>query len=111
MPLHGGLHALGDHGVDELGRDDVLAEGLLLQQLEVAQCRARISQVLDVRGPAPVLQIPEVLDKGGLLEELLRGEVVQVERVGQRLHELEFDLEARVAAVLGLAGGRVGRCL
>lgn len=112
MPLHGGLHAVRDHGVDELGRDDGLAEGLLLQQLEVAQRGARVGQVLQVGGPAPVLQVLEVLDKGGLLEELLGGEVVQVVRVGERLHKLELDLKARVAAVLGLAAaGRVGRWL
>lgn len=30
VPVHGGLHALGHHGGDELRRDDVFAEGLLL---------------------------------------------------------------------------------
>lgn len=55
VPVHGGLHALGHHGGDELRRDDTLAEGLLLQQLEVAQRRAGVCEVLEVRRPAPVL--------------------------------------------------------
>lgn len=54
----------------------------------MAQGRARVRQVLEVRRPGPVPQVGEVGDEGGLREELLRREVVEVEGVGERLDEL-----------------------
>lgn len=118
VPLDGGLCALLDQCGDEVRTNDVAPEPLLLQQLEVLERWARIGEIFEVRRLAPVLQVLEVLDKGGLLEELLGGEVIQIVWVGERLDKLELNLEARVAAIFGLAGTTVltlarngGRCL
>lgn len=78
QPLRRGLETLGNHPLDDLRDDDVLAELLNLQQLESANCRARVAtsivsaenaklkgekakvlrKIGDVLGPGPVLQIP-----------------------------------------------------
>lgn len=52
------------------------------------QCRPRIRQVLEVWRSAPVLQIREVGDKRGLVEELLGREVGEVLGIGEGLNEL-----------------------
>jgi hypothetical protein len=74
--------------VREIRADDVLAELLLLQQLEHLECRGRKRQVLQVRRARPVLQVVEVGDEGRVGQELARGEVVEVLRVRERLDEL-----------------------
>lgn len=53
------------------------------------QRRPGIREVLDVRRPRPVLEVGEVGDKGGLREEFLGREVVEVEGVGEGLDELQ----------------------
>ena len=88
MPVHGGLHLLLDQSLHQVRADNVLPEPLLLQQLEVPQRRAREGQVFKVRRTRPVLEIVQVGDKGGLAEELLRSEVVEVEGVRERLNKL-----------------------
>lgn len=88
VPLHRGLHALLHQPLHHIWAHDLLAKHLLLQQLEVAQRRARVRQVLEVRRLVPVLEVGEVGDKRGLAEELLGGEVVEVVRVGEGLDEL-----------------------
>jgi hypothetical protein len=60
----------------------------VLQQLEVLERRARVRQVLYVGRPRPVEEVGQVGDEGGLVDDLLRGEVVQVARVGEGLDEL-----------------------
>jgi hypothetical protein len=54
----------------------------------VLQRRARVDQVFQIRRLAPISEVCQVRDKGGIREELLRCEVVQVERVGEGLYEL-----------------------
>lgn len=88
VPLHRAAHALLDQPRHQIWAHDVLPEALLLQQLEVAQRRARVCQVLEVRRAAPVPQVGEVGDKRRLGQELLRREVVEVERVRERLDKL-----------------------
>ena len=88
MPLHSRLHAILNQPLDKIRAHDVLAESLLLKQLQVTQRRARISQVFEIRRPAPVLQVGEVGDKRGLGEEFLRREVVEVEWVCEGLNKL-----------------------
>lgn len=82
VPIDRGLHALLDQSLNHVRAHDLLSEHLLLEELEVSQGRARVGQVLEVGRLAPVLEIGEVCDKGGLVEELLGGEVVEVVRVG-----------------------------
>ena len=88
MPIDRSLHLVLDQPLDQVGAHDVLPEALLLQQLQVPQGRAGIRQVLEVRGPAPVAEVGEVGDEGGLGEDLLGCEVVQVVGVGEGLDEL-----------------------
>lgn len=109
VPLHSRPHLLLVQSVDHVRPYDALTERLLLQQLQVAQRRARVVQVLEVRRARPVLQVGEVGDEGGLGEELLVGEIVEIEGIGKGLDELELELEACVAAVLGLVWGRSWR--
>jgi hypothetical protein len=90
MPIDGGLHLLLDQPLHQVRAHNVLAEALLLQQLEVAQGRARVRQVFEVGRAAPVAQVGEVGDKGGLGEDLLRREVVEIVWVGEGLDELEW---------------------
>lgn len=92
MPLHRRLHLVLNQPLHQVRAHDVLPEPLLLQQLEVAQRRPRKGKILEVRRPGPVLQIGEVGDEGGLGEELLRREVVQVVGVGERLDKLRITL-------------------
>lgn len=49
-----------------------------------------LRQILDISGLGKVLQIFEVLDESRIIEALLCGEVVEIERVGQTLDELEL---------------------
>ncbi len=58
----------------------------------MSQRRARVRQVLEVRRSAPVLQVGEVGDKGGLGQEFLRREVVEVEWVRERLDKLPANV-------------------
>jgi hypothetical protein len=88
MPVHGRLHLVLDELLHQIRADDILAKTLLLEQLKVPQGWPRVRQVLEVRRPGPVLQVGQVGDEGGLGEELLGGEVVEVERVGEGLDEL-----------------------
>jgi hypothetical protein len=90
MPLYRRLHLLLDQPLDQVRAHNILSEPLLLQKFEVAQCRPRIGQILEVRRFGPVLQIGKVGDEGGLGEELLRRKMVQVVRIGERLYELYF---------------------
>lgn len=53
------------------------------------QGRARVVQVLDVGRARPVAQVRQVCDKGGIVEELLRREVIEVGWVREGLDELE----------------------
>lgn len=98
MPVNSGLHLVLDQLLHQVRTDDVLAEALLLEQFEMSQRRAGIRQVLEVRRPRPVLQVGEVGDKGGLREELLGGEVVEIERVREGLDELEGTVSIRMDA-------------
>lgn len=88
MPLHRRLHLVLDESLDQIRAHNVLPEPLLLQQLEVSQRRARIGKIFEVRRLGPVLEIGKVGDKGGLGEELLRCEMVQVVGIGERLNKL-----------------------
>lgn len=81
MPVHCSFHAIFDQALHEIRAHNVLSESRLLQKLEISQGRAGICQVLDVRRLGPVLEVGEVGDKRGLREQLLRREVVEVERV------------------------------
>lgn len=92
MPLHRRLHLLLHQPLHQVRAHNVLPEPLALQQLQVPQRRPRVRQVLEVRRLGPVLQVVEVGDKGGLGEELLGGEVVEVVRVGERLDKLWMKL-------------------
>lgn len=96
MPLHSRLHAVLNQPLHQVGADNFLPEPLLLEQLKMPQCRSRICQVLQIRRPAPVLQVREVGDKRGLGEEFLRREVVEVERVRERLDKLLHVLASRL---------------
>lgn len=73
----------------------------------MAQRRPGIRQVLEVRRPAPVLEVGEVGDEGGLAEQLLRGEVVQVVRVREGLDELGAEASAYIVGV-AMASGETG---
>lgn len=88
MPLHAAPHPLLHQPLHQVRADNVLPEALLLQQLEVSQRRAGVRQVFQVRRPRPVLEVGEVGDERGLREELLRGQVVEVEGVGEGLDKL-----------------------
>lgn len=88
MPLYDRLQPALDQPLHQVGAQDVLPEALVLQQLEVAQRRPRVREVLDVRRPGPVAEVGEVGDEGRLDEELLGREVVEVQRVRERLDEL-----------------------
>lgn len=88
MPVYDRLQAPLYQPLHQIGAQDVLPEALLLQQLEVAQRRPRVREVLYVRRPAPVPEVGEVGDEGRLDEELLGREVVEVQRVRERLDEL-----------------------
>ena len=88
MPVHRGLGPVRHQKLYQVGADDVLPELGLLQELEVLQGRAGIRQVLEVGRALPVLQIGQVGDEGGLAQVFLRREIVEVEGVGERLHEL-----------------------
>ena len=41
----------------------------------------------------PIKQIFQIVDEGGLVEDALLGQGVEIERVRQSLHKLEFELE------------------
>lgn len=88
MPLNRCLYFLLDQPLHQVRAHDVLAKPRLLQQLEVPQRRPRVDEVLEVGRLSPVLQVGEVGDKGGLRQELLRGEVVEVIGVGEGLDKL-----------------------
>lgn len=88
MPLHRRLHLVLDQSLDQIRAHDILPEPLPLQQLEVAQRWPGIGEIFEVRRLGPVLQIGKVGDKGGLSEELLRCEMVQVVGIGERLDKL-----------------------
>lgn len=81
QPLKTALYtAVGQH-LHQLGADDLLAKFLLLQELEVLQRRSGVGEKLEVRRFVPVLEVGEVGDERGLREQLLGGEVVEVEGV------------------------------
>ncbi len=105
MPLHRAPHALLHQPLHQVRAHDVLPEALLLQQLEVAQRRPRIRQVLQVRRAAPVLQVGEVGDERGLRQELLRGEMIEVKRVRERLDKLRVACPLAPADSRGRHGG------
>lgn len=88
MPFHCGLHPLRCDGLRKVRADNVLAELLLLQKLEHLERRGGVCQVPEVGRARPVLQVVEVGDEGRVRQELARGEVVEILRVGQRLDEL-----------------------
>lgn len=98
MPLHGSSHAFLNQRIDQIGADDILPEPLLLQQLQVLQGRAGIRQVLEVGRSRPVLEVVEVCDKGGVREQLLGGEMVQVEGVSKSLNELSRACQRCIAS-------------
>ena len=89
MPVNSGFHLVLDQFLHQVGADDVLAKALLLKQFKVTQRRTRIRQVLEIRRSRPVLRVSEVGDKGGLREELLGGEVIEIERVREGLDKLK----------------------
>jgi len=91
-----------------LGTQNLRPEPLLLQQLQRSQRRSRVGQIPDILGSRPVAQVGEVGDKGGGLEELLGGEVVEVEGGGEHGDEFQFELEAGETAVEMVGGDR--RC-
>lgn len=88
MPLHRRLHLILYQPLDQVWAHDILPEPLLLQKLEVTQRWPRIGEILEVRRLGPVLQIGKVGDEGGLSEELLRCEMVEVVGIGERLNKL-----------------------
>jgi hypothetical protein len=88
VPLHRRLHLVLDESLDQIRAHDILSKPLLLQQLEMSQRWPGIGKILEVRRFGPVLQIGKVGDEGGLREELLRREMVQVVGIGERLNEL-----------------------
>ena len=88
VPFHRRLHTLRHQHLHQIGTDDLLAEALFLQQLEVLQRRAGIRQVFEIWRSAPVLEVVEVCDKGWVCQELSGGEMVEVLWVGQGLDEL-----------------------
>lgn len=102
-----GSDALFNQATNGVRHDDFLAELLLLQQLQRAQRRAGMAaggsaphiaeeggsaddvrEVLCVLGLGEVLQVVQIRDKVRVVEIFLRGQVVQVPRVGQALDEL-----------------------
>lgn len=89
MPLNSGLHAVLDQFLHQIWAHDILSEPLLLEQLEMTQGRTGICQVLEIWWPCPVLQIRQVRDKGGLRQQFLGREVVQVVGVCERLDKLQ----------------------
>ena len=70
-----------------LGAEHLSPKPFLLQQLQHLQRRSRIRQELGILWPREVEQIVEVGDEGRLLEEMDRGEMVEVERIGEGLDE------------------------
>lgn len=88
MPLHGRFHIPVNQLLHNMGTHDLFPEPRLLQQFEVSQRRARIYQVLEIWRLGPVSQVREVRDEGGLIEEFLRGEVVEIVWVSEGLDEL-----------------------
>lgn len=89
MPLHRSLHLVLNQPLDQVRAHNVLPESLLLQKLQVAQSRSRVCQVFQVRRLGPILEVVEVSDEGGLSEELLRREVVEIVGIGERLDKLQ----------------------
>lgn len=83
MPLDRRLHLFLDQPLHQIRAHDILAEPLLLQQLQISQRRPGVDEVFEVGRLGPVLQVGEVGDKGRLGEELLRGEVIEVVGVGE----------------------------
>ena len=81
--------------------DHLLAEGLVLQELEKVQAQ-RVLDEPDVGGPLPVLQVGQVVDKLGVPEVAALGKEVEVVGVAQALHELQLDLEPDALLLLGL---------
>lgn len=65
-----------------------MPEPFLLQQLQGLQRRARIKQILGILGLGKVLQILEVGDKAWILQEFLRGEMVEIIWVAKRMDKL-----------------------
>lgn len=89
MPLHRRFHALRDDSLREVGADDILAELLLLEELEHSERRGWVRQVLEIWRARPVLEVVEVGNEGGVRQELARGQVVDILWVGKRLDKLK----------------------
>lgn len=92
VPVDARLHALLPQTFDQVRADNILPELFLLQQLKILQGRPRVGEILEVRRPAPVLEIVEVGDKGWIAEELPGSQMVQVQRVAECLNELRILL-------------------
>lgn len=88
VPLDRRPRLLLNQPLHQVRAHDVVPEPLLLQELEVPQRRPRVDEVLEIRRLGPVLQVSQVGDEGGLREQLLRREVVEVVGVRERLDEL-----------------------
>ena len=66
MPLHCRLHPFRHQSMREVWANNVVAELLLLQELEHLESRRGERQVLQVGRARPVLEIIEVRDEGGI---------------------------------------------
>jgi len=104
MPFNRSFDSFCRQFLDELRTNDVLAETFSLQQLEVFKRRPRIIEVFDVWRPAPVLEICKVRDKSGIVQELLRRKMVEVERIREALYELNNTTVSKAA--LSYIGGK-----
>ena len=65
---------------------------LPLDELEKEQTLGILDEA-DVLGPLPVEQILQVVLEGGVVEEALLGQEMQIARVGQTLHKLKLHKE------------------
>jgi len=88
VPLDGSLHSLHSKRLDKVGADNILAEPLLLQKLEVLQGGAWVCKVLDIWGSRPVLKIVEICDEGRIGKQFARRKMVEVLGVSHSLDEL-----------------------
>lgn len=88
MVLDASAHSLLHEAVHKLRTDDLLAELLLLEKLQVLDGGTWVRQVLQVGRAGPVLEVGQVVDKSWLREKLARGKVVEVLWVGERLDKL-----------------------
>ena len=95
VPVDARLLPLDSERLHQLRADDILPEFLLLEQLEVLEGRAGVVQVRDIGGSGPILQVGEVRDKGGIVEEFLGCEMIQVEGVCEGLDELKRMLATK----------------